>query len=202
VTFGPGGDVSLRSFRDGISEIDAFGTMLSLRTSYEQRHYLRNTLAAVAASVLLGHTPCGRIEPVFSPLRGEVVELPAGVRLINDCYNANPASVAAALEYLAGFPANRRIAVLGGMGELGDESARYHFEIGRLAAKLPIDRLILVGPGTPKIAEGFAASSHWVANAPEAADVLRRSMRAGDVILVKGEHILGLAQIAAELAER
>ena len=81
----------------------------------------------------------------FSSLRGEVVELPGGVTVVNDCYNANPMSMRAALEHLAGSDAVRRVAVLGAMAELGAGSAGFHREIGAHASALGIDVLVPVG---------------------------------------------------------
>ena len=78
-----------------------------------------NTLAAVAAATALGVRPGGQVDVEFSSLRGEVVELAGGVKVVNDCYNANPMSMRAALDHLADTSAERRLAVLGTMAELG-----------------------------------------------------------------------------------
>ena len=99
ITFGHGGDVELLSFKAGRAEIAARGEALTLELAYDQPHNLVNTLAAVAAACALGVRPAGRVEPRFSKLRGEVVELD-GVTVINDCYNANPMSMRAALDHL------------------------------------------------------------------------------------------------------
>src|SRR5207244_1113525 len=84
----------------------------------------------VAAATALGVEPGGSLDVRFSSLRGEVVELEGGVTVVNDCYNANPMSMRAALEHLAATPAERRVAVLGTMAELGSDAERYHREIG------------------------------------------------------------------------
>ena len=81
----------------------------------------------------------------FSSLRGEIVELAGGVTVVNDCYNANPMSMRAALQHLAETPAERRVAVLGTMAELGPGSDAFHRDIGEEAAALGIDVLITVG---------------------------------------------------------
>ena len=73
------------------------------------------------------------------------MELPGGVTVVNDCYNANPMSMRAALQHLAETPADRRVAVLGTMAELGPGSAAFHREIGEEAAALGIDVLVTVG---------------------------------------------------------
>src|SRR5207244_1319647 len=139
LAFGPGGDVSLKSFEDGRAEIDARGEKVTLELSYGEPHNVQNTVAAVAACVALGHTPNGPVDVQFSSLRGEVVELGGGVTVVNDCYNANPMSMRAALDHLAETPAERRIAILGTMAELGPDGPRYHREIGERADALGID---------------------------------------------------------------
>ena len=103
-------------------------------------HNLENALAAIAAGLALGFALDAMAERapgiVFSRLRGELVELPENAILINDCYNANPISMRAALDHLASLEAGgRRLAVLGEMRELGPEAASYHREIGRASCR-------------------------------------------------------------------
>ena len=98
---------------------------IRLETSYAGPHQLQNTLAALTVCDVLGIPIAdGALEVEFSPLREEVIELADGVTLINDCYNANPASMRAALAHLAELAGERRkVAVLGEMAELGDAGA-------------------------------------------------------------------------------
>jgi len=102
VTFGPGGDVQLRERkRDGGVVIDDCGKEIELRPSFEQAHNLqRNLLAAVAAVSAVGVTPGGEVRVRFSKMRGQRKELPKGVVVIEDCYNANPMSMRAAIDDL------------------------------------------------------------------------------------------------------
>ena len=81
----------------------------------------------------------------FSRFRGERLELPGGIVLVNDCYNANPVSMRAALDHLATLEAPRTVAVLGEMGELGTGSADFHREVGEHARAAGIDFVIGVG---------------------------------------------------------
>ena len=168
VTFGPGGDVMLLSFDSGRAEIEARGQPVRLELGYAEPYNLLNTLAAVAAATALGVRPSGRVDAQFSSMRGEVVELPGGVTVVNDCYNANPMSMRAALQHLAETPADRRVAVLGAMAELGEGSADFHREIGEELAALGIDVLVTVGGGAMAYAEGFGGET-YSAGAPEEA---------------------------------
>jgi UDP-N-acetylmuramoyl-tripeptide--D-alanyl-D-alanine ligase len=198
LTFGPGGDVALRSFEDGIATIVARGREIALQLGYEEPHNVENTVAAAAAALALGIEPSGRVDVRFSSLRGEVVELGGGITVVNDCYNANPMSMRAALEHLASSPAERRVAVLGTMAELGPDSERFHHEIGALADGLGIDVLITVGEAALPIADGFESGERYAAGTPEEAGAMLEELaRTGDRVLVKGSRSAGLERVLA-----
>ena len=130
----------------------------------------------------------------LSPWRGEEIELPGGGVVINDAYNANPDSMRAALEHLAERAGERRrVAILGEMAELGEESDRYHREIGTLAARLGV---LVIGVGEP--ARRYAPAV-WAADKAEAVETVRTTVRLGDAILVKASRAVGLEGIAAEI---
>jgi UDP-N-acetylmuramoyl-tripeptide--D-alanyl-D-alanine ligase len=196
-TFGPGGQVQLLSMETGRAEIEARGTTVRLDLPYSEPHNLLNTLAAVAAARALGSPVGGLVEVQFSSLRGEVVELPGGVTVVNDCYNANPMSMSAALDHLASMPADRRIAVLGTMAELGEDSARFHREVGEQAQRLGIDMLVPVGAPALGYLEGFEGEAHAVGSPEEAAALLEEIARPGDRVLVKGSRSVGLERVLA-----
>ncbi len=195
ISFGRGGEVTLASFEGGHAAIDARGERIELDLPYEEPHNLLNTLAAVAAVGALGVEPAGRVEVAFSSLRGDVVELAGGVTVVNDCYNANPMSMRAALEHLAASPAERRLAVLGTMAELGEGSERYHREIGKRMRELGIDALITVGDDALSYADGFDGEVHSAATPEEAADVLEEAAAPGDRVLIKGSRSVGLERV-------
>jgi UDP-N-acetylmuramoyl-tripeptide--D-alanyl-D-alanine ligase len=197
VTFGPGGDVTLASFERGRAEIDARGRRVVLELPYDEPYNLMNTLAAVAAAIAIGVTPDGAVEPEFSSLRGQVVELDGGVTIVNDCYNANPMSMRAALDHLAGSAAERRLAILGGMAELGPDSAAFHRDIGGHAARLGIDVLVTVGEEALGYGEGFDGELHSVATPEEAGALLEELAAPGDRVLVKGSRAVGLERVLA-----
>jgi UDP-N-acetylmuramoyl-tripeptide--D-alanyl-D-alanine ligase len=177
------------------------GERITVRPSFAQSHNLRNLLAAAAAARALGVTPRGRLEVEFSALRGERVALANGIVLINDCYNANPMSMRAALDELAASTGNRRVAVLGDMLELGGEERRLHREIGAYARARGVDLLLTVGPLACEMGkgEGEEGSVYSVPDAVEAAQLLGRLLREGDVVLVKGSRGMELERVAQAL---
>jgi UDP-N-acetylmuramoyl-tripeptide--D-alanyl-D-alanine ligase len=197
ITFGPGGDVALAGFANGVATYSVKGHELAVAVPFSEHYNLLNTAAALAATGALGIEPPERIDVRFSSLRGEVVELDSGVTVVNDCYNANPMSMRAALQHLAATPAGRHVAVLGTMAELGPESDRYHREIGALADELRIDVLITVGEPALPIAAGYDGEKHAVATPEEARALLEELARPGDRVLVKASRSAGLERVLA-----
>ena len=203
ITFGPGGETMLLSFdakpggRGGAAEIETRGGTVQLELPYAEPHNLLNTLAAVAAATALGIKPAGAVDVAFSSLRGEIVELAGGVTVVNDCYNANPMSMRAALKHLAETPAERRIAVLGTMAELGAGSDDFHHEIGEEAAALGIDVLITVGREALPYEAGFDGETYAVPTPEEAGALLEELAQPGDRVLVKGSRSAGLERVLA-----
>jgi UDP-N-acetylmuramoyl-tripeptide--D-alanyl-D-alanine ligase len=202
VTFGPGGDVLLKGCNeDGEAVIDDGGEEIVLKVSFKQAVNLqRNLPAAVAAARALGVTPEGEVRVRFSKMRGERKELPGGRGvLIEDCYNANPMSMRAAIDDLATTTPGRKVAVLGDMLELGREAGRYHREIGEYAAENGVDVLITVGGIASEMAKTFAGETHAVPDADAAAELLEKLVRPGDTVLVKGSRGVGLERVAEAL---
>jgi UDP-N-acetylmuramoyl-tripeptide--D-alanyl-D-alanine ligase len=192
-----GEEARIRSFRNGRLEAEVGGELVEVELPFTTRHQVENALTAVAAYWAIG-LPLDRIgegapQIELSRLRGEELPLPGGGVLINDCWNANPASMAAALRDLAGRNGGRRIAVLGGMAELGPEGPRYHREVGALTNELDV----VVGVG--ELARDYEPT-HWVADAEAAATLLRELLEPGDVVLVKGSRAVGLERVAQNIA--
>jgi len=170
---------------------------LQLTTSLVGRGNLSNVLAAIAVALEFD-VPLDDIAAAAARLRpashrGEVARLAGGITVIDDSYNANPTATRGALEVLAISPASRRIAVIGEMLELGEQSAELHAMVGRAAARAGIDLLLTVGGrpagalGEAAVAAGMnAAHVRHVATSEEAADVAADFVRAGDLVLVKG----------------
>jgi UDP-N-acetylmuramoyl-tripeptide--D-alanyl-D-alanine ligase len=195
ITFGDGGDVRLEAFEGGRAEIDARGTAVVLELPFSEPYNVQNTVAAVAAATAVGVTPGGALEVSFSSLRGEVVELSGGVTVVNDCYNANPMSMRAALDHLAASPAERRIAVLGTMAELGPDGERFHRELGAHAADVGVDVLVTVGEAALPFGAGFDGEKYAVGSPEEARALIEELARPGDRVLVKGSRSAGLERV-------
>ena len=185
VTFGPGGDVA--ELPDG------------LELPFTSRHMRSNALAALAAARAVGVEPHGALEVTLSALRGQRIELPGPVLVIDDCYNANPMSMRAALDDLAASAPGRRVAVLGDMLELGPQEQRFHAEIGDYATRSGIDVLVTVGPRAAAMAASFRGILYVTMDAAAAAEIVREVVAPGDTVLVKGSRGVGLEVVAQGL---
>lgn len=188
------------------------GESAEVRLQVSGRHQVANALAAagvgraVGLSVEVIAERLSQAQPV-SRWRMEVADTAAGYTVINDAYNANPESTRAALESLVAMP-GRRWAVLGEMRELGDQSADAHGEIGRMAVRLGVDRLVCVGDATSPMHLGAQAEgaqgeqSVLVPDMTAAQNLLESEVRAGDVVLVKASRSIGLDRLAIWLTEK
>lgn len=194
-TFGPGGNVRLAR-EDAADElaIDTPNGAQSIRPSFKERYLTRNLLAAVACAQAIGAPVEGDLNVNFSALRGELTEVLGGVTLINDCYNANPVSMRAALDNLADA-GGHHIAVLGGMGELGPDSTRFHHEVAQHAADSGVDFLITVGELGGAYGDAYVGDIEHVVSPEAAAYVVRRVAKPGDTVLVKGSRSVGLEKV-------
>jgi UDP-N-acetylmuramoyl-tripeptide--D-alanyl-D-alanine ligase len=167
---------------------------LPFETSYTSQHQLENTRTAITVAEALDIPLPETLDVEFSKFREEERALPGDGILLNDCYNANPVSMRAALEHFVVRAGDRRrVAVLGDMLELGPAAPEYHREIRDLVRELGIEQVIAVG----ELAREYGGN--WVATAPEAAERLRAELRPGDAVLVKGSLGVGLAVVAENL---
>lgn len=183
-------------------------------------HQVGNALSAAAVALECGAS----LEQIADSLsnaraasarRMDVQSRADGVTVINDSYNANPDSMRAALKALvsmsrAGDEPRRSWAVLGEMGELGDESVVEHDAIGRLAVRLAVSKLVVVGTGRPSHAmhQGAVMEGSWgdeaalVPDAAAAVQLVGEQVRPGDLVLVKASQSIGLWVVADELLSR
>lgn len=203
--FGPGGDVEAveQQVADGVTEalIATPAGRARFHFPFAERHNLTNALAALGAGVALGASleeMADRAASIgFSRFRGERLELGDGIVLVNDCYNANPVSMRAALDHLASIEGTRRIAVLGEMAELGPDAPGYHRDIGSHARVAGVD--LLIGVGEP--AREYDPDE-LVGDPAEAAELLAAQLEPGDAILVKGSRSAGLEAVAELLQDQ
>ena len=202
VRFGPEGDVRSLS-----SQVSNSHTMVRVSTGlgrqefifpFTESHNLENALAAIAAGIAAGASPselavrANRVS--FSKLRGEHHELEGGGLLINDCYNANPLSMRAAIDYLASLERPDRVAVLGHMAELGPDEAQFHAEIGEYATEAGIEHVVTVGPEAKAYGIGDNVDSP-----AEAAAWVNENLAPGGAVLVKGSRSAGLEAVSEDL---
>lgn len=182
-----------------------------VRMRMHGEHMVPNAAAAAAVALAAGMRP-ERIGQLLSEavprsqMRMDVQVSPAGVTVINDAYNANPDSMRAALRSLAAMAGTgRTFAVLGEMRELGESAMAEHDEIGRLAVRLDISKVVAVGEGARALYLGAAQEGSWsdeavwVPDADAALQLVSGLVGAGDVVLVKASRSIGLESVAAGL---
>jgi UDP-N-acetylmuramoyl-tripeptide--D-alanyl-D-alanine ligase len=214
VRFGTDGDVRAEQVEDRGLEGCTFRLRVGdgvtdVHLPVPGRHNVGNALAAAALASLAGAPLAAMraaLESFETPsMRMQVQRLPSGVTVINDAYNANPASMAAALQTLSASRARRRIAVLGEMRELGAETEAAHADLGRTAAGAALDLLVVIGPHARlvrdhAVAAGMAAERIVVADDHDVAgERLRATCSAGDLVLLKGSRGATLEAVLAHL---
>lgn len=193
-TFGFSKTCNLRGLNPQTDETGGSVTLdgLRLRVPLVGRANLANSVAAWAICRQMGMTirdfaaAVEQIKPVTMRLQ---VETLGPIRLINDCYNANPASMANALDYFRSFTTGRRVFVCGSMAELGPDSAAFHRQLGRQAADAGVEVLLASGPFAAEVVNASSSSIPIVrafATTPEMVDSLRQFIKPADIVLVKG----------------
>jgi UDP-N-acetylmuramoyl-tripeptide--D-alanyl-D-alanine ligase len=203
-------DVSLAPNGEASFRMSADGSEVRVGLAVPGEHMVSNALAAAAVGrelgVSLDDVALALAAAGVSRWRMETFTTDAGLRVLNDAYNANPESTAAALRtarWMAGR--SRLIAVLGEMAELGPISAEEHDRVGELAARVRVDRLITVGEAaraTARAALREGMEPRDVASYETAADALtdvRASASPGDLVLCKGSRVAGLEWVAEAL---
>lgn len=189
---------------DHTVKVCEFGAMptIDLNLNLTMSWQLRCAAAAVECCRALDRLPPEgtTIDIALSALRGNIRPLGVGGTLIEDCYNANPIAMHAALADLA-QRAGRRVAVLGDMMEMGVEEAAYHREVGRQAAAAGVALVVAVGTRAAGYLEGASGveAVHF-ATVDEAVDGIGAHLRSGDVVLLKGSRSMALERVAAAIA--
>jgi len=220
LTFGAKGDVSWRGLElDDLGrpsfELGYAGDWHAIRLTQTGTHQVLNAAAAAALAIAVGLAPdrvaerLGTAESA-SRWRMELRERADGLIVVNDAYNANPASMVAAIEALTSIGqrrSRRTVAVLGEMKELGSEADDAHHEVGRAAAEAGVDVVVAVGRPAHGIASGAAGVSGWTGEAvatagrDEAMAWVRENVASADVVLVKASRGAALEHIADGLLD-
>jgi UDP-N-acetylmuramoyl-tripeptide--D-alanyl-D-alanine ligase len=215
-----GADVAARDVRlgpDGRAafQLHAGGQRHPVRLGLLGAHQVANALAAAAVALREGLAPAAVADALAagarSPGRMALAVSATGVSVLDDAYNANPESMAAALEALVALTAAaatgaRSVAVLGEMLELGPDAAAEHRAVGELARRLGVDRLVAVGDGARPLVAGWERgegrsreAARWVGDADAALRELDGLVGPGDVVLVKASNAARLDRVAAGL---
>lgn len=197
IRFGGDGDVRIteREITGGSAKarMETLQGTQTFEFPFAEPHNLLNAQAAIAAGGAAGFTPAEMAARTggiaFSRFRNEHIDLGARGLIVNDCYNANPVSMRAALEYLAQIDRPRKFAVLGLMAELGPDEVRYHEEIGALARDLGVE---VIGVGD--LARSYDPDLK-AGNPDEAARLLGERLGPDVVALIKGSRAAGLERV-------
>ncbi len=209
MTYGRRGDVSLEECvteESGAMRLRV-APIGELRLPLRSRAHVSNVLLAVAVGLRHG------VKEFEAPLRSACGNASrfktlsiGGADVIDDSYNANPASMAAALDALSAWPVEgKRLAVLGDMFELGAAAPEMHMDVGRLAARAGVDRLYALGEHAEAVVAGYVEGANGgraeALASPEAtAEVLAATLEAGDVLLVKGSRGMRMERIIEALS--
>ncbi|MFC7497548.1 MULTISPECIES: UDP-N-acetylmuramoyl-tripeptide--D-alanyl-D-alanine ligase [unclassified Nocardioides] len=214
LTFGTAGEVAWRGVEvDDLGrpsfELGHAGEWRPVRLTQSGLHQVANATAAAAMALAAGlslDTVADALTAATSasPMRMELHERSDGLLVVNDAYNANPASMTAALETLRTIGerrGRRTVAVLGEMRELGDSSRAGHHQVGETARTLGIDTVVVVGEAAAAIAAGFGDEAIVTAGRDEALAWVRQNVAGADVVLVKASRGAALETIADGLLE-
>ena len=177
---------------------------LDMRVPLLGRHNVMNALAGAGAAIAAGAS-LEQIKTGLEKLRAvsgrlEVKPGISGARVIDDTYNANPASVAAGLQVLRDFT-GERVLVLGDMGELGPSAADIHFRVGELAARLGIQRLFALGELSRVAVGAFGKGARHFETAEALVEALQDSLHADMTVLVKGSRMMRMERIVAGIVK-
>lgn len=211
IRFGAADDADLRLTGytcDGLTQRFEVNGRLWVDLPLPGRHNAMNALAAFAVARRFGldeQEAAAALADFRAPEMRMDVRRVGPVTLINDAYNANPLSMAAALEVLSRLSADRKVLVFGEMRELGPEGPALHRQLGRQAAEVA-DVLVAVGPLGRHVLDGAAAADgkglemRYFCTASEAAQAVPQWLRPGDAVLVKGSRAVGLERVAEAVA--
>ncbi len=216
-TFGQADDATARIVgyeTDGQTStiaVDVIGRRAVVSINAVGEHWALNVAAALLAASQTGRSvaDCAEALSGYTPPPGrgtaEYLALPTGGRvlLIDDAYNANPASMRAALSALSGRPAGRRLVALGEMLEIGEKSDHEHESLARIVVEAGAEGVFLAGDKMTHLAEALPPSLQhvWASNADELFNSVENALRDGDVLLIKGSNASGMGRLADRLRQ-
>jgi len=199
---------------DGVSthaEISLDGQKVRVRLAAVGQHWAMNATAALLLAVRTGLAPGDAAAALegFTPPSGrgtaETLHLPGGgtAMLIDDAYNANPESMRAALAALAARPANRHLAALGEMLEMGEASAAGHSGLSGPVSAAGLDTVFLAGGEMAALGEALDSTirQHRATTAADLEETVKNTLADGDVLLIKGSNASGMAKLADRLRQ-
>lgn len=165
-------------------------------------HNITNALAAAAAAVVAGLSISDIVKGLNS-FMGVASRLNrcagiSGCIVIDDSYNANPEAMMAAIDVLT-MQSGNHILVVGDMGELGEQAAQYHFELGQYAKQAKVNRLVAVGELSRHTVAGFGIDGEWFSSQQELVNGLVNSIKANDVVLVKGSRSAAMENVVKKI---
>ncbi|MEO1028103.1 MAG: UDP-N-acetylmuramoyl-tripeptide--D-alanyl-D-alanine ligase [Pseudomonadota bacterium] len=192
--------------------INVLGTEVRLRLNAGGAHWAINAAASILAAVAASDIEAADAAEALSefappPGRGQVLELalPSGgtATLVDDSYNANPTSMRAALDALALRPASRRLVALGEMGELGADADQMHAGLATDIEICGVSHAFLAGPGMEPLAKALLQTlpTTHKEKASDLLDLIKNTLRDGDVLLIKGSNASGMGHIARALRD-
>jgi len=179
------------------------GENLGAEIPFPGRHHVANALAAAAAALAFGvrgeAIRCGLSRTKPLPMRGALLSLKGGVRILDETYNSNPKAMERALETLQSIPAARKVVAAGDMLELGDSEREAHRWMGELVTRSGVELFVAVGSLSELSAESARraglAEAHHFADAALAAPWLAAVLKPGDLVLVKGSRGIGMERV-------
>lgn len=182
----------------------AFGEEAVFNLPMAGKHNVLNTMLAIEVSKSLNVSFEDMVRGVenleATSMRLQVIKK-QGLTIINDCYNASPDSMRSSLDVLSAYKNNRKIAILGDMYELGDESEKSHFEVGKYA-KDKVDTLIVIGKYIKNFKDGFNNDNIIMYNTKEECiKELENIIKLDDVVLVKASRGVKLENVVKKLEE-
>ncbi|MBA8882531.1 UDP-N-acetylmuramoyl-tripeptide--D-alanyl-D-alanine ligase [Dokdonella fugitiva] len=197
-----GANLEIEGAADGRLRLLAPAGAIEIASPLRGRHNVMNVLAAATLALALG-VPLATIKAGIeaAPLvAGRLARRAhaSGAVVVDDSYNANPGSFAAAIATLAAEP-GERVLVMGDMAELGSDAERLHADIGALARRSGVQRLYAVGRLSRAAADAFGAGATHYADQAQLVDALRAELRAGVVLLVKGSRSSAMDQVVRAL---